>query len=197
MSELRVTISRLKSSLVENDSKPSQSAVDLVSQKDIYFCLERQNADISFSYDKLLARLCVYHKSTKTSKLEAITSAYKLGYLDCTNESAPLYAIGDENIKMLWPDLFSMQSEQVNTANMEEAEEQVAKVVVVENDGADEGIVDDTVVDVIKEANENTKSVADHVDVEEVADHRSFADIQEQIMTPFFFKFLQHAIALI
>ncbi|CAL9025026.1 unnamed protein product [Prunus brigantina] len=58
---LRGMISELKSSLTEKDSELSSSAIDLVSRKDAYFCLDRKNADISLSDDKLLARLLAYH----------------------------------------------------------------------------------------------------------------------------------------
>ncbi|CAL8162666.1 unnamed protein product [Prunus armeniaca] len=54
--------------------------VDLVSRKDAYLLLESKNADISLSYDKLLARFGAYHKSAEKSKFDAITDAYKLGY---------------------------------------------------------------------------------------------------------------------
>ncbi|CAL8174782.1 unnamed protein product [Prunus armeniaca] len=49
-------ISKLKSSLAEKDSELNSFATDLVSRKDAYFRLEHKNADISLSYDKLLAR---------------------------------------------------------------------------------------------------------------------------------------------
>ncbi|CAL2239307.1 unnamed protein product [Prunus armeniaca] len=54
-SYLRAMISELKSSLTEKDSKLNSLAADLVSRKDVFFCLEPKNADISLSYDKLLA----------------------------------------------------------------------------------------------------------------------------------------------
>ncbi|CAL2277269.1 unnamed protein product [Prunus armeniaca] len=44
------------SSLAEKDSELNSFATDLVSRKDAYFRLEHKNADISLSYDKLLAR---------------------------------------------------------------------------------------------------------------------------------------------
>ncbi|CAL2257704.1 unnamed protein product [Prunus armeniaca] len=59
-SDLRAMISELKSSLIKKDS-----AADLASGKDVFFHLERKNADISLSYDKLLARFRAYHKSAK------------------------------------------------------------------------------------------------------------------------------------
>ncbi|CAL9022510.1 unnamed protein product [Prunus brigantina] len=61
-SDLRAMISELKSSLAEKDSELNSSAADLVSRKDAYFHLERKNADISHSYDKLLARFRAYHE---------------------------------------------------------------------------------------------------------------------------------------
>ena len=42
---------------------PPSSAGDLVSRKDAYFRLERKNADVSFGYDKLLAKFGAYNKS--------------------------------------------------------------------------------------------------------------------------------------
>ncbi|CAL2238623.1 unnamed protein product [Prunus armeniaca] len=75
------------------------SAADLIRLKDAYFCLERKNADVSFSYDKLLVGAC--HKSAEKSKLEATTNAYKLGYLDCSTGNGSFYAIGDGDIEML------------------------------------------------------------------------------------------------
>ncbi|CAL2271243.1 unnamed protein product [Prunus armeniaca] len=121
---LRAMISELKSSLAEKDSKLSSSAADLVSRKDAYFRLELKNADISLSDDKLLARLRAYHKSAEKSKSEAITDAYKLGYLHCANGTAPFYAIEDGGIKTLCLDLFHVQSGQGNDVNMERTEEQ-------------------------------------------------------------------------
>ncbi|CAL9004915.1 unnamed protein product [Prunus brigantina] len=59
-SDLRAMISELKSSLAEKDSELNSSATDLASRKDAYFHLERKNADISHSYDKLLARFHAY-----------------------------------------------------------------------------------------------------------------------------------------
>ncbi|CAL2265692.1 unnamed protein product [Prunus armeniaca] len=82
-----------KGVVVAAETIRNSSVVDLVSRKDAYLLLECKNADISLSYDKLLARFGAYHKSAEKSKFEAITDAYKLGYLDCTNGSAPFYAI--------------------------------------------------------------------------------------------------------
>ncbi|CAL2254385.1 unnamed protein product [Prunus armeniaca] len=61
--DLRAMISELKSSLAEKDSELNSSAADLASRKDAYFHLERKNADISRSYDKLLARFHADHES--------------------------------------------------------------------------------------------------------------------------------------
>ncbi|CAL2271265.1 unnamed protein product [Prunus armeniaca] len=110
-SELRAMIYELKSSLAEKNGELSSSTPNLVSRKDAYFRLEHKNADIFLNYDKLLARFSAYHKFTKKSKFEDITDAYKLGYLDCTNGSAPFYAIGDKDIEMLCSNLLPIQSE--------------------------------------------------------------------------------------
>ncbi|CAL9005714.1 unnamed protein product, partial [Prunus brigantina] len=77
------------------------STADLASRKDALFCLECKNADISLSYDKLLARRSAHHKSAKKFKFEATIDVYKLGYLHCTNGTAPFYAIEDGNIEAL------------------------------------------------------------------------------------------------
>ncbi|KAI5323419.1 hypothetical protein L3X38_032491 [Prunus dulcis] len=87
---------------------------------------------------------------------EAITDAYKLGYLDCTNGSAPFYAIGDKDIEMHCPNLPPVQREQVNTVDMKKAEEQEAQ-----------------------EAGGAAKSMANHVDAEKAADQGSPASILE------------------
>jgi peptidoglycan hydrolase CwlO-like protein len=178
-SELRGMISELKSSLAEKDDELSSSAADLVSRKDAYFRLERENADISLSYDKLLAKLGVYHQSAETSKFKAITDAYKLGYLDCTNGSAPLYAIGDQDIETLCPDLFHVQSEKVDVVSTGGAEEQATEEALVEEDGAEEDVVDEVVADVAEQVGGAAESVAAQVDAEEVADQLSPADISE------------------
>ncbi|BBG99755.1 hypothetical protein Prudu_009547 [Prunus dulcis] len=96
-------ISGLKSSLTEKDSELNSSAVDLASRKEAFFRLERKNADISLSYDKLLARFHAYHKSAKESKSEATIDAYKLGYLHCADGIDSLYAIDDADIETLRP----------------------------------------------------------------------------------------------
>ncbi|CAL9001333.1 unnamed protein product, partial [Prunus brigantina] len=129
MSNLRMMISELKSSFVEKDSELSSCTADLASQKYAYFRLECKNADISLSYDKLLPRFRAYHKSAKESKSEAAMDAYKLGYLDCTNGNHPFYAIGDEDIEMLCPNLLPVQK------------------AVAEKDGAEEDGDDEVVID--------------------------------------------------
>lgn len=109
-------ISELKSFITEKNSELSSFEADLTSRKDDCFHLESKNLDISLSYDKLLAKFDTYHKSTEESKFEAITDAYKLGYLNCTNESALLYTIEDEDINPFYLDLIHVQSGQVNVA---------------------------------------------------------------------------------
>ncbi|CAL8993026.1 unnamed protein product, partial [Prunus brigantina] len=168
-SDLRVMISKLKSSLVEKDSELNSSAVDLASQKDAYFHLEHKSVDISHSYDKLLAGFRAYHKSagfrayhkSEESNSEATMDTYKLGYLDCTNGNDPFYAIGDKDIKMLCPDLLPVQSEQVNVVNMEGAEEPVGEEAVAEEHGAEEDAADEVVADFIDQACGAAESVAD------------------------------------
>ena len=167
-------ISELKSSLTEKDSELSSSAVDLASRKEAYFSLECKNADISHSYDKLLARFHAHHKSAEESKSEAVMDAYKLGYLDCTIGYDPFYAIGDEDIEMLYPDLPPVQSEEANATNTEGAKEQVA-----EEDGAEDDAADEAVADVIDHACGAVESVADQVDAEQAADQGSPAYVSE------------------
>ncbi|CAL2229887.1 unnamed protein product [Prunus armeniaca] len=104
-SDLTTMIFELKSSLAEKDSKLNSSIVDLASRKDAYFHLEHKSVNISHNYDKLLARFRAYHKSAEESNSESTMDAYKLGYLDYTNGNDPFYAIGDEDIEMLCPDL--------------------------------------------------------------------------------------------
>ncbi|CAL8115589.1 unnamed protein product [Prunus armeniaca] len=173
-SDLRVMISELKSSLAETDSELNSSAADLASRKDAYFHLERKNADISHSYDKLLARLHAYHESAEESKSEVAMDAYKLGYLDCTKGYDPYYAIGDEDIEMLYPDLPPAKSEEANAVNIEGAEKQVTKEAVAEEDAADE-----VVADVIDQACGAAESVADQADAEEAVDQGSPAGASE------------------
>ncbi|KAI5316642.1 hypothetical protein L3X38_036349 [Prunus dulcis] len=111
--------------LKTNFLSSSSTCAELVDQihqdgdLDAYFRLERQNADISLSYDKLFARFRAYHKSIEESKFEATMDVYKPGCLDCKNGHAPFYATGDGDIEELCPDLLPVQSEQVNAANME------------------------------------------------------------------------------
>ncbi|CAL2227722.1 unnamed protein product [Prunus armeniaca] len=178
-SDLQAMIYELKSSLAEKDSELNSSAADLASRKDAYFHLERKNADISHSHDKLLARFHVYHESADESRSEVAMDAYKLGYLDCTNGHYPFYAIGDEDIKVLYPDLPLVQSEEANAMNTEGVEEHVAEEAVVEEDGAKEDAADDVVADIIDQARGAAESVADQVDAEEAANLGSLAGVSE------------------
>ncbi|CAL8153081.1 unnamed protein product [Prunus armeniaca] len=97
----------------------------------------------------------------------------KLGYLDCTEGYDPFYAIGDEDIEMLYPDLPLAKSEEVNAVNIEGAEEQATKEAVAEEDGAEEDAADEVVADVIDQACGAAESVADQADAEEVVDQGS------------------------
>ncbi|CAL2230021.1 unnamed protein product [Prunus armeniaca] len=99
--------------------------------------------------------------------------AYKLGYLDCTKGYDPFYAIGDEDIEMLYPDLPPAESEEANAVNTGGAEEQVAKEAVAEKDGVEEDAADGVVVDVINQACGAAESVADQRDVKEAVDQGS------------------------
>ncbi|CAL8154981.1 unnamed protein product [Prunus armeniaca] len=157
--DLRAMISELKSSLTEKDSELNSLATDLVSRKDAFFSLERKNADISLSHDKLLARFHAYHKSAEKSKSEAIIDAYKLGYLHCADEVTPLYAIDDVDIETLCPD--SPRAE----GGTEEQE--------VAEDGGEVDTVDEMMAD------EAAEGIADQVDAEEAATHRSPAGASE------------------
>ncbi|KAL6289075.1 hypothetical protein ACE6H2_006585 [Prunus campanulata] len=142
-SDLRAMISELKSSLAEKDSELNSSAADLVSRKDAFFRLERKNADISFSYEKLLARFRAHHESAERSKSEATIDAYKLGYLHSADGIASLYAIEDADIETLCPDIFRVQ------------------------DRAEE---DEMMADVADQAAEAAEGMADQADAEEAAD---------------------------
>ncbi|CAL8082890.1 unnamed protein product [Prunus armeniaca] len=152
--DLRAMISELKSSLAEKDSKLNSSAANLASRKEAYFHLERKNADISHSYDKLLARFHAYHESAEESKSEVSMDTYKLCYLDCTNGHDPFYAIGDKDIKVV-----------------EEA--------VAEEDGAEEDAADDVVADIIDKVCGAVESVADQVDAEEATNQGSPVSVLE------------------
>ncbi|CAL8152774.1 unnamed protein product [Prunus armeniaca] len=178
-SDLRAMISELKSSLAEKDSELNSSAADLANRKDAYFHIECKNADISHSYDKLLARLHAYHESAEESKSEVAMDAYKFGYLDCTRGYDPFYAIGDEDIEMLYPDLPPAQSEKANAVNIEGAEEQVTKEAVAEEDGAEEDAADKVVADVIDQACGAAESVTVQAYAEEVVDQGSPAGASE------------------
>ncbi|CAL2257060.1 unnamed protein product [Prunus armeniaca] len=159
MSNLRAMTSELKSSLIEKDSELNSLAADLVSRKDAFFCLERKNADVSLSYDKLLARFHAYHKSAKKSKSEAIIDAYKLGYLHCVDGTTPLYAIDDVDIETLCPDSPLVEGG---------AEEQAAR-----EDEAEEDAVDEMMADVAEQADRATEGVVDQAEVEVAAAQRS------------------------
>ncbi|CAL2271150.1 unnamed protein product [Prunus armeniaca] len=154
-SDLRAMISELKSSLAEKDSELNSSAADLA------------------------IRFQAYHESAEESKFEVAMDAYKLGYLDCTKGYDPFYAIGDEEIEMLYPDLPLVKSEEANVVNTEGAEGQVAKEVVAEEDGAEEDAADAVVADVIDQACGAAESVADQADAEEAVDQGSPAGVSE------------------
>lgn len=71
-----------------------------------------------------------------------------MGFLDCTNGLASFYAIGDEDIETLCPDLLLLQSEQVNAMDMgeedwakEDASDEMTAHVVKQGSGAAEGMV--------------------------------------------------------
>ncbi|CAL2247521.1 unnamed protein product [Prunus armeniaca] len=141
------------------------SAADLVSRKDAYFCLERKNADVSFSCDKLLARFHAYHKSAEKSKSEAIIDAYKLGYLHCADRTTPLYAIDDVNIETLCPDSPPVEGG---------AEEQAAR-----EDEAEEDAVDEMMADVAEQADGAIEGLDDQAEAEEAAAQRSPTGVPE------------------
>ncbi|CAL2257686.1 unnamed protein product [Prunus armeniaca] len=164
-SDLRVMISELKSSLTEKDSELNSLAADLVSRKDAFFCLELKNADISLSYDKLLARFHAYHKSAEKSKSKAIIDVYKLGYLHCADETTPLYAIDDIDIETLCPDSPLVEGG---------TEEQAAG-----EDEAEEEAIDEMMANVAEQADGAAKGVADQAEAEEAAAQRSPAGVPE------------------
>ncbi|CAL8124078.1 unnamed protein product [Prunus armeniaca] len=158
-------ISELKSSLVEKDFELSSYAADLASRKDAFVRLESKNVDISLSYDKLLARFRVYHKSAEKSKSEATIDAYKLGYMHCADEIAPFYAIEDVDIETLCPDLFPMHGG---------TEEQA-----VRKDGVEEDAVNEMMADVAEQAGGAVEGMVDLVDAEDAADQGPYARISE------------------
>ncbi|CAL2259780.1 unnamed protein product [Prunus armeniaca] len=142
------------------------SAADLVSQKDAYFCLESKNADVSFSYDKLLARFGACHKSAEKSKFEATMNAYKFGYLDCSTGNDSFYAIGDGDIEMLCSDLLPMQSEQ--------AVEEVA-----EEDEAEDDATNVVETNIANQASGGVENVVDQADAKDAIDQGSPAGVLE------------------
>lgn len=127
----------------------------MVSQKYAFFRHELKNANISFSYDKLLARFGAHHNIYEKSKLETITDTYKLGYWDCTNGTAPFYAIRDGDIEALCPDLLLVQRK--------EYKEWITEEAVVEEDGAKDDAANEMVADVAEQAGAVVESVANQV----------------------------------
>lgn len=99
-----------------------------------------------------MIRLCAYHKSAKTTKLQAITDAYKLDYLDCINGSALLYIV---------------RYEEVDVVNMEEAEAKAAEDAVFEDDRANEGVVDEMMANVTEQAGGTKENMANQVDAKQ------------------------------
>ncbi|CAL2276196.1 unnamed protein product [Prunus armeniaca] len=90
--------------------------------------------------------------------------------LDYTNESAPFYGIGGEDIEALCLDLLPVQSEQANTVDVEGAEEHMAEEAVVEEDEAEEGATNEMVAGVVEQTSGVTEGVADRVDAKDAVD---------------------------
>ena len=90
-----------------------------------------------------------------------VSKKYAYFRLNRKNGNDPFYAIRDEDIEMLCPDLLPMQSEQVNTVNIEGAEEQVAEEAVAEEDGAKDDAVDEVMADVIDQTYGAAESAVD------------------------------------
>lgn len=76
MTEIKKSMSVLKSSLGKQDSELNSSTATLYSRKEAYFCLECKKADTSYSYDKLLAMFDTYHKADERSNSKAVIEAY-------------------------------------------------------------------------------------------------------------------------
>ena len=159
------SMSVLKSSLTKKDSKLNSSANVLYSRKEVYFLLERKNADISHSYDKRLAKFDAYYKVAERSKSEAVIEAYKLGYLDCKSGAVPCHSIEDEDVEMLCPDI-------------EATEEHLANEVAGKEEDAKEGTTDEVAADLAEQmvaSNEQVvvlgevmEGAVDQVEVEEI-----------------------------
>ncbi|CAL8117788.1 unnamed protein product [Prunus armeniaca] len=65
------------------DKELNSFATTLHERNDAYLFLEREFANVTHSYDKLLAKFDVCCEAVEESKSEAVVDTYKLGYLDC------------------------------------------------------------------------------------------------------------------
>lgn len=166
MYELRENIFELKSSFAKKESERNSSAATMHSKKQAYFHLERKNAYISYSYDKLLAKFDAYHKAAGQSKFEVVIDVYKLGYVNCMSATAPSYAIGDEDIEMPCPNLLHVQSKQISTVDVEGVEEQAADKAVTKEGEAEEGVTNEMVADAAEQTVVAAKGAIDHMDAE-------------------------------
>ncbi|KAI5313638.1 hypothetical protein L3X38_042814 [Prunus dulcis] len=83
-------MSLLKSSLGLKDSQLDSSTTSLHEREEAYPRLKYEFANMTHSYDKLIAKCNAYQEAAKGSKFEAIVGTYKLGYLDCKSGVAPL-----------------------------------------------------------------------------------------------------------
>ncbi|CAL8087420.1 unnamed protein product [Prunus armeniaca] len=156
--DLRAMIYELKSSLAEKNSKLSSSTTDLASRKDAYFHLEGKNADISLSYDKLIARLHVHHKS------EAIIDEYKLAYCTAQMGLLPSMQLKTE----------TLGCSALTCSLCKAPEEEVAGEDRVEEDAGDE-----MVANVVEQASGAIEGMADQVDAKEATNQGSPTDVSE------------------
>ncbi|KAI5323555.1 hypothetical protein L3X38_032627 [Prunus dulcis] len=121
--EIKESMSVLESSLTKKYSELYSCTANLHGGKEAYFRLECKNADISQSYEKLLAKFDAYHKAIERSKSVAVVEAYKLGYLDCKSSAVPCHSIEDEDVELFCPNMPPTQGVHINVVDIEAIEE--------------------------------------------------------------------------
>ncbi|CAL2238753.1 unnamed protein product [Prunus armeniaca] len=85
------------------DKELNSFATTLHERNDAYLFLEREFANVTHSYDKLLAKFDVCCEAVEESKSEAVVDTYKLGYLDCKEGVALCHPVDDEDTKLFCP----------------------------------------------------------------------------------------------
>ncbi|KAI5330168.1 hypothetical protein L3X38_029566 [Prunus dulcis] len=126
ISEMKESLSMLKSSVGQKDSELKSLMATLLERKEAYFCLEHKHAALAQDRDKLLVKFDTHVEATEASKLEIAANAYKLGYLDCQNGASPCCPLEDDDGEQSGLDLPPTQSEQVDVVDAEAVEEQIA-----------------------------------------------------------------------